>query len=136
MGLADAYGQVVNENSSPRSWLTHALSIRSQETSVPIRRAVADFLAAGPLPDEEQSVEAIQRSQKLLEQIEAPVTAEEAMALLRGFGPDDCYGLPWTLLHLIETAPDAKNAAYPTDSDNPWVQLLRRRVENSRPHHE
>ncbi|HEV7935716.1 MAG TPA: hypothetical protein VGP70_25805 [Actinomadura sp.] len=97
-----------------------------------IRQAVADFLAAGPLPDEDQSVEAIQRSQDLLEQIEAPVTNEEAVALLSGFGPDDCYGLAWTLLHLIETAPGAQTAEYPADSDNPWVQLLRRRVENAR----
>lgn len=99
---------------------------------MPIRQAVADFLAAGPLPDEDQSVEAIQHSQDLLEQIEAPVTDEEAASLLNGFGPDDCYGLAWTLLHLIETAPSAQTAQYPADSDNPWIQLLRRRVENAR----
>lgn len=97
---------------------------------MPIRQAVADFLAAGPLPDEDQPVDAIQRSQDLLERIESPVTDEEAMALLGGFGPDDCYGLAWTLLHLIETAPGAQTAEYP-DSANPWVQLLRRRVENA-----
>lgn len=99
---------------------------------MPIRQAVADFLAAGPLPDEDQSAEAVQRSQDLLERIEAPVTDEEAAALLAGFGPDDCYGLAWTLLHLIETAPSAQTAEYPPDSESPWVQLLRRRVENAR----
>jgi hypothetical protein len=99
---------------------------------VPIRHAVADFLAAGPLPDEEQAAEAIQRSQDLLERIEAPLTDEEAAALLAGFGPDDCYGLAWTLLHLIETAPGAQTADYPADSVNPWVQRLRQRVENAR----
>jgi hypothetical protein len=98
---------------------------------VPIRQTVTDFLAAGPLPDEEASVEAIQHSQDLLEQIQGPVTDEEAAALLGGFGPDDCYGLSWTLLHLIETAPGAQTAEYPADVDNPWVQLLRRRVENA-----
>lgn len=97
-----------------------------------IRRTVTDFLAAGPLPDEEASAEAIQRSQDLLEQIQGPVTDEEAAALLAGFGPDDCYGLAWTLLHLIETAPGAQSAEYPADSDNPWIQTLRRRVENVR----
>jgi hypothetical protein len=99
---------------------------------MPIRQSVADFLAAGPLPDEDQSAEAIQRSQDLLERIEAPVTDEEAAALLAGFGPDDCYGLAWTLLHLIETAPGAQTADYPADSDNPWVHRLRQRVENAR----
>lgn len=57
-----------------------------------------------------------------------------ACPLLAGFGPDDCYGLAWTLLHLIETAPGAQTAEYPADSDNPWVQQLRRRVENARGH--
>jgi hypothetical protein len=98
---------------------------------VPIRPAVTDFLAAGPLPDEDASVEAIQHSQDLLEQIQGPVTDEEATALLAGFGPDDCYGLAWTLLHLIETAPGAQTTDYPADSDNRWIQLLHRRVGNA-----
>jgi hypothetical protein len=97
-----------------------------------IRQSVAAFLAFGPLPDEDQPVEAIQRAEELLERIDPPVTDEEATALLRGFGPDDCYGLAWTLLHLIETAPSAMTAHYPSDSDNPWIELLRRRVENAR----
>jgi hypothetical protein len=99
---------------------------------VPIRQTVTDFVAAGPLPDEDASVEAIQHSQDLLERIEAPVSVEEATALLPVFGPDDCYGLAWTLLHLIETAPGAQTAEYPADSDNPWIQQLRRRVGNAR----
>lgn len=99
-----------------------------------LRQTVTDFLAAGSLPDEDQSVEAIERWQDLLERIEAPVTDEEAEALLAGFGPDDCYGLAWTLLHLVETAPGAHTADYPADSANPWIQRLRQRVENARAH--
>jgi hypothetical protein len=97
-----------------------------------IRQAVADFLATGPLPDEDQPVEAIARAERLLGRIEAPVTVEEAMALLAGFGTDNCYGLAWTLLHLIETAPGALTAGYPAGAENDWVQLLRRRVANAR----
>jgi hypothetical protein len=99
---------------------------------VPIRQVVVEFLTAGPLPDEDQPVEAIQRMQDLLERIEPPVTDEEALALLSGFGQDGCYGYAWTLLHLIETAPGAQTAKYPADSDNCWVQLLRRRAETAR----
>lgn len=97
-----------------------------------IRQAVADFLAAGPLPDEDQPPEAIDRAGDLLDRIERPVTDEEAMALIAGFGPDDCYGLAWSLLHLIETAPGAMTAEYPADSENIWVTELRRRVEHGR----
>ena len=51
------------------------------------------------------------------------------------FGPDDCYGLAWTLLHLIETAPGALTARYGQNSENSWVQLLNARVENARRMH-
>jgi hypothetical protein len=95
-----------------------------------LREPVTEFLANGPLPDEEQGVEAIERAEKLLDAIPSPVTDEEAQALLAGFGPDGCFGLAWTLLHLVETAPGVQNARYPADSDNPWVQRLRQRVEN------
>jgi hypothetical protein len=47
-----------------------------------IRQTVADFFAAGPLPDEDQPAEAIQRSQDLLERIEIPIADEEAASLL------------------------------------------------------
>lgn len=97
---------------------------------MPIRQAVADFLAAGPLPDEDQSAEAVQRAQDLLERIDPPVTDEEAQMLVAGFGSDDCFGLSWTLLHLIETAPSAQTAQYPVNSGNQWVELLRSRVRN------
>ena len=97
-----------------------------------IRQPVADFLAEGPLPDESHEAEAIDRAGDLLDRIERPVTDEEAMALVSGFGPDDCYGLAWSLLHLIETAPGAMTAEYSGDSENIWVQELRRRVEHAR----
>ena len=96
-----------------------------------LREPVMAFLANGPLPDEDQDVETIQRAESLLDAIPGPVTDEEAHALLAGFGPDGCFGLAWTLLHLIETAPAVGSARYPV-TDNPWVQRLRRREENAR----
>ncbi|MBO8184785.1 hypothetical protein [Streptomyces spirodelae] len=94
-----------------------------------IRRAVQELLDAGPLPSEEASEEEIASAQHLLEQIAKPVSGEEAQALTAAFGSDDCYGLSWTLLHLIETAPSAHNANYSQNTDNPWVELLNSRVE-------
>lgn len=51
------------------------------------------------------SEEEIDRRDRQLRAIPRPVTAEEAEALAAYFGPDDCYGVAWTLLHLIETGP-------------------------------
>jgi hypothetical protein len=97
-----------------------------------IRGEVEDLTSSGPLPSEDASEEEIAEAQRLLERITAPVSDEEAQALARLFGPDNCYGLSWTLLHLIETAPSAQSAKYSGNTDNQWVQLLTSRVEAAR----
>ncbi|GGW81712.1 hypothetical protein [Streptomyces lomondensis] len=94
-----------------------------------LRREVADLVAAGPFPNEDAEIEAISETQRLLERIPKPVTDDEAQALATLFGPDNCFGLAWTLLHLIETAPGAGSAQYTKRTDNEWVQMLNARVE-------
>jgi hypothetical protein len=71
-----------------------------------MRREVQAFVAGGPLPDRDADGEEIDRRCDQLEAIAKPVTGEEARALVACFGPDDCYGVAWTLLHLIETGPN------------------------------
>jgi hypothetical protein len=97
-----------------------------------VRQEVEDLVSAGPFPNEDADEDQIAETQRLLEQVPAPVSDAEAQLLATIFGPDDCYGLSWTLLHLIETAPGARTASYPADTDNPWVELLNRRVEFAR----
>jgi hypothetical protein len=58
-----------------------------------IRRAVEDLVNAGSFPSEEATVEEIEKTQRLLELITAPVSDEEAQMLLATFGPDDCFGM-------------------------------------------
>ncbi|MBL1086593.1 hypothetical protein JK359_32330 [Streptomyces actinomycinicus] len=70
-----------------------------------MRSEVQAFFAAGPLPNWDASEEEISKRERQLALIPQPVTPEEATALASCFGPDDCYGLAWTLVHLIETAP-------------------------------
>ncbi|WP_406195642.1 hypothetical protein OH807_07895 [Kitasatospora sp. NBC_01560] len=96
------------------------------------------FIAEGPLPDWNGSEVDIDRRARQLDGIPRPVTAEEAAALAACFGPDDCYGVAWTLLHLIETGPGpvpAVSAPGPDADDNDWGHILRgrwgRRGENS-----
>ncbi|MGN9756984.1 hypothetical protein [Streptomyces sp. SD31] len=36
------------------------------------------------------------------------MTAAEARAAADCFGPDDCYGVTWTLPHLVETGPNPR----------------------------
>lgn len=78
-----------------------------------IRPGVRDFVNLGTLPSERDEPtdaleEAVERAGALLDLIERPVTDEEANALAECLGEDLCFGLAWTLLHLIETAPSAR----------------------------
>jgi hypothetical protein len=87
-----------------------------------VRPEVEAFAALGPLPA--SSIDAhVDTHQERLERIVAPLSDEEAELLVGMFGPDDCFGLAWSLLHLIETAPGGCPIKQkPTSSDNEWVR--------------
>ncbi|MFJ9379026.1 hypothetical protein [Streptomyces sp. NPDC101455] len=89
-----------------------------------MRPEVCAFVADGPLPDWDASEEEIDRRVRQLDAIEKPVTGEEARALVACFGPDDCYGVAWTLLHLIETGPNPALTAEPAPGANEWHRRL------------
>ncbi|WP_263101787.1 hypothetical protein [Kitasatospora sp. DSM 101779] len=96
-----------------------------------MRPEVAAFVADGPLPDEDAHEDEIDRRVRQLEAITRPVTAEEAARLAQCFGPDDCYGVAWTLLHLVESAPTPVLTAEPGQDTNEWHRRLRRRAVNA-----
>ena len=89
-----------------------------------IRDEVKQFVGLGPLPDSSADEVAIQTYEDALATITAPVSNEEARALLGCFGSDDCFGLAWTLLHLLETAPNHPLDAKPPGGANPWLTTL------------
>jgi hypothetical protein len=93
-----------------------------------IRDEVREFHRFGPLPSEqdeaEDADERIQEAERLLHSIEPPLTDDEARLLVGSFGEDNCFGLAWTLLHLIETAPSPMVTAEPPEGSNPWVERL------------
>jgi hypothetical protein len=96
-----------------------------------MRPEVQTFAADGPLPDWDADGEEIDRRCEQLEAIAKPVTREEAQALVACFGPDDCYGVAWALLHLIETGPNPVLIAEPAPDANEWHHTLWARIVNS-----
>jgi len=97
-----------------------------------MRNAVERLVQLGSLPgaddvEEDRLIE----FERLLKAIMPPVTDDEARALAKLFGPDDCYGLAWTLLHLIETAPGwpLQDVVALTGEGNEWTRRLRERAE-------
>ncbi|KOU92153.1 MULTISPECIES: hypothetical protein [Streptomyces] len=93
-----------------------------------MRPEVHTFVADGPLPACDASEEEIDRRERQLTLISGPVTSEEAAALAACFGPDDCYGIAWMLVHLIETAPGpVPQLEDPGPGAGDWAEVLRAR---------
>lgn len=94
-----------------------------------MQTAVQELVALGRLPDSESaSVEALQRIEDAVRAIRTPLTNAEARALTGCFGSDDCFGLAWSLVHAIETAPDWPLVDVLGEVDNEWIELLRERA--------
>lgn len=97
-----------------------------------MRLEIAELIKMGQLPSTAQAagdVRRLEAYQRLLEAIEPPVTDHEAIALTGLFGPDDCFGLAWALVHLIESAPGWPMLDRMAAGTNEWRSLLRSRVE-------
>jgi hypothetical protein len=96
------------------------------------RPAVRELISLGAFPDSsEVNLDVIRKQEKLLSEIEPPITKEEAYGLVQLFGTDDYFGAAWTLLHLIETAPGWPIASCLTNVQNEWIALLKRSAENA-----
>jgi hypothetical protein len=96
-----------------------------------MRNEVVELEKLGPLPDEESIGEdAIRTYQSLIQSISAPVTDQEARVLvsLFGSGDDSCFGLAWTLVHLIESAPGWPLLDCLNNTENWWIEFLQQRL--------
>jgi hypothetical protein len=101
-----------------------------------MRTAVAELSDLGQLPSSDAAISnpdggpLLERLEHLITSIQRPVTDEEARALLKIFPSDDdeCFGLAWTVLHLIETAPGWPLVDCLRDTGNEWVRRLKERA--------
>lgn len=96
-----------------------------------MRECVRELINLGPLPsDEHASVEQLQAIESALAQVTRPVAGEEVLALLTIFPSDEssCFGLAWSVLHLIETAPGWPLAQARLHAANPWVRKMLERA--------
>lgn len=93
-----------------------------------MQSAVEELVRLGPLPSiVNPDVSVLERIQGALSKLEKPVSDEEARVLVGLFGPDDCFGLAWTLLHAIETAPGWPIQEVLDAHSNEWIELLKQR---------
>ena len=87
-----------------------------------IRPEIEELERLGPLPADDDDYPGIDRKlfdvEHLLAAVDPPVTVEEARVLAALFPWDGgtCYGLAWSLLHLIETlGADGLGAVIPAE---------------------
>jgi hypothetical protein len=93
-----------------------------------MQEAVEGLVRNGALPsDDLATATEVAMIETLLSQVHKPVTDDEAVALVGLFPPAGCFGLEWTLLHLIETAPGWPVDEALRDRQGEWVDTLRER---------
>lgn len=72
-----------------------------------MRESIKKLVEMGSIPSYEDATEqSLDEYVKLLHAIEKPVSIEEAKALIKLFSPDDIGGINYTIIHIVETAPE------------------------------
>jgi hypothetical protein len=100
-----------------------------QMTKSSVRTEVQELQKLGPLPSEDEAeVPQLERIEELYRAIARPITDDEARILVELFGPDGCYGVAFSFIHLIETAPGWPLKDCLEQLNNEWKVELRNRA--------
>jgi hypothetical protein len=97
-----------------------------------MQKPIKYLLQLGPMPDSQNvSIERVYDYELAISGIKKSITDQEAMVLLTIFGPDDFYGLSWSLVHIIETSPSWPMEHLLSHTDlREGIYTLRARMKN------
>jgi hypothetical protein len=98
-----------------------------------VQPTIIELSKLGPLPSEDIAlrgnlVDLVDKYADLIQSTQKPISDDEVRVLVRLFGPDDCFGVAWSMLHLIESAPGWPLADCVKDTSNEWVRRLKERA--------
>lgn len=94
-----------------------------------IQLAIKNLRELGRLPCSENiDPSTVEKYEGLLTKTKRPISDEEACVLVQVLGPDDCFGLAWTLVHLIETAPGWPIECCLEKLPTTWVSIMKQRA--------
>ncbi len=97
-----------------------------------MREQIKNLVSIGVLPAEAvASVEEVKSIEQAVGSIIGPLTDDEAVAIVAIFGVDDFFGIAWSILHLVETAPHWPIKESLSRIDNPWITILIERAKNA-----
>ena len=97
-----------------------------------VQQAVADLCELVTELNEQTGERELAIAMRLLGSLERPLTKEDVAALI-GLLPrngDTAYGLNWTILHAIESAPDWPIWELLRDDGNEWICRLKLALRN------
>lgn len=103
-----------------------------------MRSEVIELGKLGPLPSDESVLDKpngealVSKYEELIRAIRPPVTDAEARVLVGILGPGECFEVEWTLIHLIETAPNWPLSDCLMNTNNEWIATLKQRVINGK----
>lgn len=96
-----------------------------------MRSSIAQLARLGRLPSEALATAPELRAfETALQATEGPLTDEEALALLGTLPSSEqsCFGMAWTVLHLIESAPGWPLRQAASLLPNPWIAKMLERT--------
>ena len=96
-----------------------------------MRACVIELVELGRLPEEAYATAPeLDAFEAAIKAIGLPISDAEAVALLPVFpsGEGSCFGLAWSLLHVVETAPGWPCQAAQLNRSNPWIYSMLQRA--------
>lgn len=97
-----------------------------------MRSEIEKLIELGKLPNSSSvDIDRLEKQQQLISCLVLPATNDEACAAINLLGDDECFGLAWSLLHFIESAPGWPIDMCLQDIENVWVIRLRERAYNA-----
>jgi hypothetical protein len=92
--------------------------------------AIEGLVKLGPLPPAKAPdiLPRMEKIEELVYQVSQPLTDDEARALCKLFGPDECYGLAWSFVQMIESAPGWPLRDVMQETGNYWIDRMRYRT--------
>jgi hypothetical protein len=94
----------------------------------------AELRKLGPLPDDKTEIAdgVLERYDELLNEIKDPPNISEAIVLAGLFPSTSCFGMEWTLVHLLEKSADWPSIAINAIVSKYWKLEMLQRIERGR----
>jgi hypothetical protein len=94
-----------------------------------VRADIARLGLLGPLPEEDAEIVdgVLEQYDDLLQRLVEPLSASEAEVVAGVFPQSACFGMEWTLVHLLENSEGWPSGALDAVNSERWRQVLAKR---------